>query len=75
MNVKPLRFAKNVEFGDLLILRGDKLVKARRGSKKIFGVLNYSSKVVVIDYQGVRHDIEIPEGVRVYGEAYVNYGG
>jgi len=35
----------------------------------------YSSKVVVIDYQGVRHDIEIPEGVRVYGEAYVNYGG
>ncbi len=62
--------SKTVQIGDMISLRGGKLVRCGRGMKP-FGAYQFQEHCVTLTLDGTRHVCNIPEGFRLIGHASV----
>ena len=61
--------SRNIVHGSVVRLRGNKFILCGGGRYKPFGVYNCSSVIKVYTLDDKLIKIEIPEGIRVFGEA------
>lgn len=67
--------SKNVREGDFVALRGTKIIRASRLSKKLLGVWMRRVRRTVLTIEGQVEEHEIPEGVVMKGEITVRSRG
>ncbi len=63
-----MNISTRVKHGIVCDLRGGKLIRCGRNTRPV-GIWNRGSMLVVIDKSDHKHRIDIPEGLRTYGEA------
>lgn len=69
-----MKISQNVTHGSVVVWRGDKLILASKRSKKIVGVFNFKSVIGGFTLRGEKFRVEIPQGIRTYGEASARIG-
>lgn len=76
---KGLKVSKNVRDGQLVVWRGDKLIRTSRLSKIPAGKISFlpiTWKFIVIDFKGEtqKFSVDLPPGLQIYGLANVQIG-
>jgi len=66
-----IKVSQNIQHGSVVVWSGDKLILASKRTKHPVGVFNVESQIKGFTITGEKFSIDIPRGIRTYGEAEV----